>query len=455
MGELQISTNSFLPSVVLMGRWKKRKVTWWLLGATVAVIMIIILNKASKVRPEGVIQPVRSLSAADKKSLLLDNDVSEATSTSTAPHLHIRGQSSNMPLWMRDYFQFHTEQRKSADEPKYLVVSCIPTLKGGCGGTADRLKPIPYYLLLANRSRRVLLIRWTKPCPLENWLQPLDGGIDWRAPASVQHAVDSAKRVDIAGSFGQKQLLRGDLDSKQIVTIKLQVTDGCMDLYSKTIGAAALDFSEFINLYGDMFRSMFAPVPTIADSMQKTMKRLKLEPDKYVSAHLRARHPNTARRHVAKSVDKEGGFKLEGSFRKQIYDLATNAVNCAGYVSPTGPIYFASDSHDAVRYIVNESPFAQPGSGIVVSGNVQEEEPLHLDTPDFKKHKCDAFNSVFEDLLILGSSKCVVVGCGGYGRFGQLLSFNSSCRARHQHYEGYPEFNGKKHALCPSLLKSI
>ena len=63
-----------------MGRWKKRKVTWWLLGATVAVIMIIILNKASKVRPEGVIQPVRSLSAADKKSLLLDNDVSESAS---------------------------------------------------------------------------------------------------------------------------------------------------------------------------------------------------------------------------------------------------------------------------------------------------------------------------------------------------------------------------------------
>ena len=355
-------------------RMKKRTVSQWLLGATVAVIVIINLNKLSNVRPEGAIQPVRSLSAAAKKSPLADvSESGQTSSTSTAPHPHIRGQSSKMPLWMREYFQFHTEQRKSANEPKYLVVSCNHWIKGGCGGTADRLKPIPYYLLLANRSRRVLLIRWTKPCPLEDWLQPLDGGIDWRAPASVQHAVDSAKLVDIAGSRGTKHLLRGDLDSKQIVTIKFQVTDGCMDLYSKAIGAAALEFSEFYHLYGDMSRSMFTPVRTIADSMHKTMKRLQLEPGKYVSAHLRARHPNTAKRHVSKSVDKKGGFKLKGSFQKHIYDLATNAVNCAGYVSPTGPIYFASDSHDAVRYIVNESPFAQAGSGIVVSGNVQED----------------------------------------------------------------------------------
>jgi hypothetical protein len=236
--------------------------------------------------------------------------------------------SSKIPLWMRQYFQFHIEQRKRESEPKYLVVLC--TRKMRCGGTADRLKPMPLYLLLANHSRRVLLIRWTKPCPLEKWLRPVDGGIDWRAPASVQHAIDSdsANCTEVMkgreAAVQEHELMSEDFSRRQIVCFKVQSSDGGFEFYSKLIRGSAFKPSEFKQLYiksllwgfyGDMFRSMFAPVPAIETSIQKTMKRLKLEPGKYVSAHLR--HPGTNLRGTRaktqkqwSSVDKEGGLKL-------------------------------------------------------------------------------------------------------------------------------------------------
>ena len=58
-----------------------------------------------------------------------------------------------------------------------------------CGGTADRLKPFLYQLREAYERQRVLLIYWTKPARLEEFLLPPKGGIDWRVPTWLEPIV--------------------------------------------------------------------------------------------------------------------------------------------------------------------------------------------------------------------------------------------------------------------------
>ena len=58
-----------------------------------------------------------------------------------------------------------------------------------CGGTADRLKPFLFILREAYKMKRYLLIYWTKPARLEEYLVPPKGGIDWRAPEWLQKIV--------------------------------------------------------------------------------------------------------------------------------------------------------------------------------------------------------------------------------------------------------------------------
>ena len=80
----------------------------------------------------------------------------------------------------RHYKQYINKIEEAEDEHdvKYLVVRC---LEGEvCGGFSDRMKGMPFYVMLANLTQRVLLIHWRKPCELEEFLVPPQNGLDWR-----------------------------------------------------------------------------------------------------------------------------------------------------------------------------------------------------------------------------------------------------------------------------------
>jgi hypothetical protein len=103
------------------------------------------------------------------------------------PHPHAEEEESpiqmnlwqnnpNIPDWMKDYFDWHTQQIPKLNEnnwrdSKYLVLSCeLKTER--CGGVSDRLKPIPLILLAANRSQRLFLIHWENRVPSRNFWSP-------------------------------------------------------------------------------------------------------------------------------------------------------------------------------------------------------------------------------------------------------------------------------------------
>ena len=92
-----------------------------------------------------------------------------------------------LPLWVKNYATFHKEQRakyltaKRNNMPtpniKFLISRCLSSDK--CGGASDRLQDMPYNMMLANKTNRVLLVRWEKPSQLEHYLIPPEDGIDW------------------------------------------------------------------------------------------------------------------------------------------------------------------------------------------------------------------------------------------------------------------------------------
>jgi hypothetical protein len=64
---------------------------------------------------------------------------------------------------------------------RFLIMECLDA-HASCGGTSDRLKPLPSLLRVAHIFNCFLLIRWIRPAKLEEFLLPPKGGIDGRVP---------------------------------------------------------------------------------------------------------------------------------------------------------------------------------------------------------------------------------------------------------------------------------
>lgn len=116
-------------------------------------------------------------------------DVAGRTVLSHRP-AHLILQNPKLPDWVKRYAAWHRVQRRryldakrgnssdAANDVRFLVSRCL--LPDKCGGASDRLQDMPYNLILANRTSRVLLVRWEKPAPLEHYLVPPPvHGIDW------------------------------------------------------------------------------------------------------------------------------------------------------------------------------------------------------------------------------------------------------------------------------------
>lgn len=112
-----------------------------------------------------------------------------------------------LPKWITDYVRWHQEVRAkypgdelftNEDAPKLLVRTCL----GICGGLHDRVGQLPWDIYLAMRLKRVLLITWTRPKTLENFLLPPVAdkekdtlAIDWTIPKSQPFGFDDIKRI--------------------------------------------------------------------------------------------------------------------------------------------------------------------------------------------------------------------------------------------------------------------
>lgn len=378
----------------------------------------------------------------------------------------------NLPQWLQQYFHWHAEQsRNPQPDTKYIVVACFNGTK--CGGTSDRLRALPYYLLVANQTQRVLLIKWTKPHDLSEFLVP-PGDVDWRSRVELDQMIENHDFIPhvLIGYCGlnkftklhveeclekavhQVQVLEGhDQPSHRYLLLETPSKDYTMInqmnmLYQKYSYQSEMPFLgmwEYPNHFGDIFRVMFEPVPELAGLVNRTMSLLGLVEDGFDSAHVRARFP--VKSMPVQRIDKRGGFPFEGAMKDKIVQVAENAVMCASQLSKHEQklhraIFFASDSHHLTSYMMqNATTLAE---NVHCVGVDRETEPLHIDRDDGSPGSVPSdFYSGFEDLLIMGGSSCVSHGVGSFGSLGAALSGNQ-CRALHRIWNGEP-------IACPNI----
>jgi len=349
---------------------------------------------------------------------------------------HLILKNPKLPDWVKRYAAWHARQRalyldakrsNGTEDVKFIISRCLREDK--CGGASDRLQDMPYNILLANQTDRVLLVRWEKPSPLENFLVPPEFGIDWTISDEMKDMLERDGGWNLRG----------------------KETDGRLKIVSTTRrDSAAPIFRKYENeevghkIYHEIFRLLFSPSKALAERVETTMKSLRLVPHHYSSVHLRVKYP-------VRGID-EHTFTFQ-KHKKQITQWATNAVNCAAELHPNSTIYVSSDNNDTVGYLLEESHFAQH----YIDAAKHKKHPLVVklvarDYSNENEHvafsnnqEADGFMNVFEDLMIMGMGRCVAHGVGGYGRLGAALS-GGECAVAHR---------GPHSRICSDALARI
>ena len=362
-----------------------------------------------------------------------------------------------IPEWMKDYFRWHRWKRSTWNEPsdskgeedwieseRWLISQCLMSQdKRKCGGTADRLKPLPVLLRIAYENKRVFLIRWTRPAPLEEFLLPPIGGFDWRLPPYLEAMLedkDRGKRLPT-----RKLILHYAQTGLSLVRARYQTGqpassyDELVFVPNSTEIGTQDDRTEFgfDLLFSRVWKVLFTPSPPIQDLLRSKISSLGLVPNEYVSSHLRAL------------------YATEDRPLDEIWRFTENALACATKAYSGVPIFFASDSAEALRYaqdfngrdvhdvaqnrsihlrVLTAADQAVPTSGetVTIKNNTIIAQPWHLDS---YIGPVENFYDTFVDLYMLAMAGCVSYNKGGYGHWAMLIGGHTQCQLR-QHMMG-------------------
>ena len=358
-----------------------------------------------------------------------------------APKDDVPTYQAKLPKWMTEYFAWHREIKRNLNETnwnstKYIMMICGKS-QVACGGISDRLKPLPFVVLEAARYERLLLIRWQKPKPLENFLLPPEGGVDWRAPTWLRQNLRKewmrqmeARRLQLKLSPG----LLGDGIYHGIVDtdVRLQKSpdDVVMRVTVQTPSSGEYFYGEhpfakstYQEVFHSLFRTFFTPAPRLASLIDSKMKEHNLVPGEYSATHLRAMYGNRKWRDPNETIA-----------------LVVNGINCASTLFPGAPVYFAAD----IKFAVEVAREYGRQRSLSVGSLDFNDNPVHFDKDvDWYKHNASLYDDTFVDLYMLGQSRCVAYSNGGYGTFGSLLSYNASCRMQ------YFKARNVTHQICP------
>jgi hypothetical protein len=376
-------------------------------------------------------------------------------------------------LCSTDYFDWHRQQISEIDDcnfekHRYLILRCSER-EQTCGGVADRLKSLPFFVAGAAHSRpkRIVLIRWQRPTRLEEFLLPNE--VHWSVPewmdAKLGHDANDAndananRKRPLYGNSGRQIVddLRNHPDTL-VIEGKLQDFYGGSSFYYQMATEMEMEvkmkmkshlkqeqrqqqqqqqqsvdkdvkndeqakndyagWKDYERIFRDLFFAFFVPAPPVQQIVRDTMKESNLVPGNFSTTQYRAFY----------------GIEHDKTKRdsSELTQKAENALNCASRKQPGDPIFFASDSGVAVQFAKNLANAT--GRPIVTLDNNEEREALHLDKKDqWTSGRVSDFYPTFVDLLVMAKARCMSHGVGGFGRFANLLSIDPSCVIRHDH----------------------
>jgi hypothetical protein len=313
------------------------------------------------------------------------------------------------------------------DQNKFLILRCT-SKERKCGGLADRLKSLPFFIALAAKSNRIFLIRWDRPAKLEEFLIPNE--INWSVPEWMIEKINQGNVSTSMRNFGTALLASSDREIPVVLEGLVQDFYGGSRLYHQIVTSIdnttypitgeelgdKTGYSEYERLFRDLFRGLFTPSLPISQLLRERLQNGQLIPGNYTSCHHRAFYAIEGKKHLRNNRD----------LRKE----AINAVNCAAKLQPGLPVYFASDSLVSVTAV---RAYARKNK-LAVEAPIHDEsnENLHLDRVDSGvSRNASDYYATFVDLLMLSNGRCLAYGAGGFGRFGALLSEDPTCTVHH------------------------
>ena len=379
-----------------------------------------------------------------------------------------------LPGWIQDYIQWNRSQEGDGGKNnKYLVLMCLPD-DNSCGGLSDRFRGFLYYLFLARVSNRKLCIYWTRPFPLQTFLLPTKYGFDWRCPEDqLDPLVDQSVSIRRQSKFPVFYFGNHCDDDKELMSCLRREIDNlssCNEMFAITrlynsvpninrllLVAQRYSYDNMMpwinqwqhaDMTEDLFRVLFKPIPKLAYKVNITMSELGLVEKEYVSVHVRARYPTlpvakSKKRDAQNAVDKSGILEFADDVKTYLVNIVENAIQCGHLLAPELPMYFASDHNEVTKFTLSKS-FIGRDDGVKFQpvGLQKDKMPVHIGVREFQNINLDDFYPVFEDLLIMGGSRCVAHGIGSFGSFGAGLAGNR-CRAVHRMHTG-------KAQTCPN-----
>jgi len=334
----------------------------------------------------------------------------------------------------KDYFDWHTMKRLELDQNheiwsnlQYYIVECSNTFRN-CGGTADRLGPLPFHIRMAANQRRILLISWqdNRPGPLETFLLPPTGGIDWRFPdwLSMKFQQSDQQRHKKITTYVDKILRWNPNIEIRWLRVKYQSHDHGQLPYDTE--RTSQDEPTFQQVYHDIWRIFFTPTRPIARRIESELKTLRLIPGMYHSIHLRAMYLVEHREELTIKEWTQNSIRCATTELPTVVGVPHQEGQSKGMSLPTTTYLFVSDSiiakEEAIRF-GNEH-----GLHIIHRLHNHDTIPLHLEKDN--STNVEDFYDVFVDLLMMGLSQCTNYHLGGFGRLGSLISYDASCTYR-------------------------
>jgi len=368
----------------------------------------------------------------EQYSILVEARINEAEVSAA-----VEKSLSVIPEWLKEYLEWHREQRLNhMNDPstKFLTLACNREFP--CGGVSDRLRPLPYFLLAAYKMKRVFMIKWEK-YELEDFFLPPKGGLDWRMPNDFEQMQKRPyQQPSCVMARPGKALWPCNIWDRNMAEKNLFILSR-EDLYGENKDFFVTDARPH-GTFGAIMRVLFEPTPPLAKLIEDSMAQLNVVPKKYLAAHFRYSYPHLEDR---KAV-------MPKELRMEIVD---NSVACVVHIAGSSdlPVYFTSDVIQDVQYMTEKSPYAAKSNAelseqpvkVVALTNMNR---FHSDDKKFNWEKDDPRDlyPVFIDLWLMGNSKCVSYGQGGFGMFGARLA-DEGCMIQHQ--------KSWKTTECPSL----
>ena len=383
-----------------------------------------------------------------------------------------------VPEWLEEFLttqppQTHNESLLDPNQ-KFLVMTChrYEKTKGeDCGGLADRLKTLPYFLWVAKNSGRKLLIKYTKPHPLEEFMvPPKDSLFDWQVPDGYfekeleEYANRSQSKYQAMRRYAWNTTIdKQPWKDKRVVFANCNLAMGHMLTFIRENIGTSLD-----EIMPGLWRRMFYPSPAVENIISGVAEEYGLVAGNYAAAHLRLKWPLLPPKRIiwmSKQADKQGGgIAMQHNRTKWNVELLShNAINCAMEAMPEARrVYFASDANEAVQYLLDESPWSDkydfPNTTVTRDTVVipkllarpdYNTEPRHFDTAHYKGSHPSEFYATFVDMWIMSHAKCISHGTGGFPRLTAILAGNyNTCRIK-----SWMNKNGTQY--CPEFLNKF